>query len=92
MQRHFQRVKPRKIAFSKEITKVFLRIKERIKEEEIDFGEADKDEFKDDKDDYDFLDKYNKKSTAADFDIDLDLDFFVGGDKNRKKLVVNAVS
>ena len=92
MQRHFQRVKPRKIAFSKEITKVFPRIKERIKEEELDFGEADKDEFKDDKDDYDFLDKYNKKSTDADFDIDLDLDFFVGGDKNRKKLVVNAVS
>ena len=39
---------PRKIAFSKEITKVFPRIKERIKEEELDFGEADKDEFKDD--------------------------------------------
>ena len=84
-------VEPRKIAFTKEITKVLPRIK-RIKEEELDFGEADKDEFKDDKDDYDFLDKYNKKSTDADFDIDLDLDFFVGGDENRKKLVVNAVS
>ena len=85
-------VEPRKIAFSKEITKVFPRIKERIKEEELDFGEADKDEFKDDKDDYDLLDKYDKKTTDADFDIDMDLDFFVGGDKNRKKLVVNAVS
>ena len=36
-------VEPRKIAFSKEITKVFPR----IKQEELDFGEADKDEFKD---------------------------------------------
>ena len=85
-------VEPRKIAFSKEITKVFPRIKERIKEEELDFGEADKDKFKEDKDDYDFLDKYEKKITDADFDMDMDLDFFVGGDKNRKKLVVNAVS
>ena len=82
-------VEPRKIAFSKEITKVFPR----IKQEELDFGEADKDEFKDEfKDDYDFLDKYDKKTTDADFDMDMDLDFFVGGDKNRKKLVDNAVS
>ena len=51
-------VEPRKIAFSKEITKVFPR----IKQEELDFGEADKDEFKDEfKDDYNFLDKYDKK-------------------------------
>ena len=79
---------PRKIAFSKETTKIFPRIKQ-----ELDFSEADKDEFKDEfKDDYDFLDKYDKKTTDADFDMDMDLDFFVGGDKNRKKLVRNAVS
>ena len=79
---------PRKIAFSKETTKIFPRIKQ-----ELDFSEADKDEFKDEfKDDYDFLDKYDKKTTDADFDMDMDLDFFVGGDKNRKKLFDNAVS
>ena len=51
-------VEPHKIAFSKEITQVFPR----IKQEGLDFGEADKDEFKDEfKDDYDFLDKYDKK-------------------------------
>ena len=75
---------PRKIAFSKEITKVFPK----IKEEELDFGEADKDEFKDDYND--FLDDYEKKTTDADFEMDLD--FFAGGDKNKKKLIDNAVS
>ena len=65
---------PRKIAFSKEITKIFPK----IKQEELDFGEADKDEFKDEfKDDYDFLDKYDKKTTDADFDMDMDLDLTI---------------
>ena len=76
---------PRKIAFSKEITKVFPKIKEEIKEEELDFGEADKDEFMDD---YNDFDEYDKKTTDSDFEIDLD---FFGGDKNKKKLIDNAV-
>ena len=76
---------PRKIAFSKEITKVFPKIKEEIKEEELDFGESDKDEFKDD---YNDFDEY-KELTDKDFEVDLD--FFTGGDKNKKKLIDNAV-
>ena len=82
-------VEPRKIAFSKEITKIFPK----IKQEELDFGEADKDEFKDESEDnYAFLDKYEKKTTDEDIDMEADLDFFVGGDKNRKKLIDNAIS
>ena len=81
---------PRKIAFSKEITKVFPKIKTEIKEEELDFGESDKDEFKDEfKDDYKDFNNY-KELTDKDFEI-LDLDFFAGGDKNKKKLIDNAV-
>ena len=82
-------VEPRKIAFSKEITKIFPK----IKQEELDFGEADRDEFKDESEDnYAFLDKYEKKTTDEDIDMEADLDFFVGGDKNRKKLIDNAIS
>ena len=82
-------VEPRKIAFSKEITKIFPK----IKQEELDFGEADKDEFKDESEDnYAFLDKYEKKTTDEDIDMEADLDFFVGSDKNRKKLIDNAIS
>ena len=81
---------PRKIAFSKEITKVFPKIKTEIKEEELDFGESDKDEFKDEfKDDYKDFNNY-KELTDKDFEV-LDLDFFAGGDKNKKKLIDNAV-
>ena len=81
---------PRKIAFSKEITKVFPKIKKEIKEEELDFGESDKDEFKDEfKDDYKDFNNY-KELTDKDFEV-LDLDFFAGGDKNKKKLIDNAV-
>ena len=82
-------VEPRKIAFSKEITKIFPK----IKQEELDFGEANRDEFKDESEDnYAFLDKYEKKTTDEDIDMEADLDFFVGGDKNRKKLIDNAIS
>ena len=82
-------VEPRKIAFSKEITKIFPK----IKQEELDFGEADRDEFKDESEDnYAFLDKYEKKTTDEDIDMEADLDFFVGGDKNRRKLIDNAIS
>ena len=81
---------PRKIAFSKEITKVFPKIKEEIKEEELDFGESDKDEFKDEfKDDYKDFDNY-KEITDKDFEV-VDLNFFAGGDKNKKNLIDNAV-
>ena len=87
-------IEPRKVAFSKEITKIFPK----IKEEELDFGEADKDEFED-KEDIDFLDKTDKydfpiktKTKTVDESLDMDLDFYVGGDKNSKKLMVNAVS
>ena len=81
---------PRKIAFSKEITKVFPKIKKEIKEEELDFGESDKDEFKDEfKDDYKDFNNY-KELTDKDFEV-VDLDFFAGGDKNKKKLIDNVV-
>ena len=97
------RVEPRKIAVSKEITKIFPK----IKEEELDFGEADKDDFEDKKDvDFfdkaDFLDKSDKynfpiettksKTKTADLKEKIDFDFYVGGDKNSKKLIANAVS
>ena len=87
------RVEPRKIAVSKAITKIFPK----IREEELDFGEADKDDFED-KEDVDFLDKTDKydfpiaKKTAANLEENVDFDFFAGGDKNSKKLIVNAVS
>ena len=95
-------VETRKIAFSKEITKMFPK----IKEEELDLGQGDIDEFKDEGDlDYlDRTDKYDfpmkdeqelpksiiKKSVNE--TLDIDLDFFAGGDKNSKKLMKNAVS
>ena len=96
-------VEPRKLAVSKAITKIFPK----IREEELDFGEADKDDFPD-KEDLDFLDKTDKydfpepetaaaatalAATAAAVvkQEDPDLDFYVGGDKNSKKLMVNAV-
>ena len=91
------RVEPRKIAVSKAITKIFPK----IREEELDFGEADKDDFED-KEDVDFLDKTDKydfpiettkpKTKTANLEQDFDFDFYVGGDKNSKKLMANAVS
>ena len=90
------RVEPCKIAVSKAITKIFPK----IREEELDFGEADKDDFED-KEDVDFLDKTDKydfpiqttktKTKTADLKQDFDFDFYVGGDKNSKKLMANAV-
>ena len=91
------RVEPHKIAVSKAITKIFPK----IREEELDFGEADKDDFED-KEDVDFLDKSDKydfpikttkpKTKTANLKQDLGFDFYVGGDKNSKKLMANAVS
>ena len=96
------RVEPRKIAVSKEITKIFPK----IKEEELDFGEADKDDFPD-KEDVDFFDKSEKydfpidtktdtktktKTKTANLERNIDSDFYVGGDKNSKNLMDNAVS
>ena len=91
------KIEPRKIAVSKAITKIFPK----IREEELDFGEADKDDFED-KEDVDFLDKTDKyefpiettktKTKTADLEQDFDFDFYVGEDKNSKKLMVNAVS
>ena len=98
-------VEPRKIAVSKAITKIFPK----IREEELDFGEADKDDFADNEEDLDFLDKTDKynfpepetaaaatalAATAAAVveQEDPDLDFYVRGDKNSKKLMVNAVT
>ena len=95
-------VETRKIAFSKEITKMFPK----VKEEELDFGQADVDEFKDEGD-LDFLDKTDKydfpikeekelpkptiKKPVTET-LDIDLDFFAGGDKNSRKLMKNAAS
>ena len=97
------KIEPRKIAVSKAITKIFPK----IKEEELDFGEADKDDFED-KEDIDFLDKADfldksdkydfpiettkTKTKTADLKQDFGFDFYVGGDKNSKKLMVSAVS
>ena len=97
-------VETRKIAFSKEITKMFPK----IKEEELPLGQGDIDEFKDEGD-LDFLDKTDKydfpmrddeqeipkakpkpKAKPVNQTLDIDLDFFVGGDKNSKKLMKNA--
>ena len=96
------KIETRNIAFSKEITKMFPK----MKQEELDFGKADVDEFKDEGD-LDFLDK----TDTYDFPVkeeqeipkptikkpinetlDIDLDFFAGGDKNSKKLMKNAAS
>ena len=87
-------VEPHKIAVSKAITKIFPK----IREEELDFGEADKDDFED-KEDLDFLDRSEKydiettkpKKKTANLEQDFDFDFYVGGDKNSKKLMANAV-
>ena len=94
------KVKTGKIAFSKEMTKMFPK----IREQELDYGEADVDEFKD-VGDLDFLDKTDKydfpmqeeefkkdRAEARDETFDMDLDFYAGGDKNSKKLMANAVS
>ena len=91
------KIEPRKIAVSKAITKIFPK----IREEELDFGEVDKDDFEDKKD-VDFLDKTDKydfpiettktKTKSADLKQDFDFDFYVGGDKNSKKLMVNVFS
>ena len=85
-------VETRKIAFSKEITKMFPK----IKEEELPLGQGDVDEFKDEGD-LDFLDKTDKydfpmkeeeqqeipKPTIKKQEtLDIDLDFFAGGNKN----------
>ena len=76
------RVEPRKIAVSKAITKIFPK----IREEELDFGEADKDIFED-KEDVDFLDKTDKydfpiettkpKKKTANLEQDFDLIFML---------------
>ena len=100
-------IKTAKIAFSKEITKTFPKIKKRMREEELDdFGEVDKDEFKDEGD-LDFIEREEQKemrkflkSNKDDFPmkekvnetLDIDLDFFTGGDKNSRKLMINAVA
>ena len=98
------KIETRNIAFSKEITKMFPK----IKEEELPLGQGDVDEFKDEGD-LDFLDKTDKydfpmkeeeipKATIKKQQqqqqqtLDIDLDFFAGGDKNSRKLMKNAVS
>ena len=97
-------VETRKIAFSKEITKMFPK----IKEEELPLGQGDVDEFKDEGD-LDFLDKSDKydfpmkdeeekpkatikKQQQQQQTLDIDLDFFTGGDKNSRKLMKTAAS
>ena len=92
-------VETRKIAFSKEITKMFPK----VKEEELPLGQGDVDEFKDEED-LDFLDKTDKYDFPMKEEIpkaaikkpqqtlDIDLDFFAGCDKNSRKLMKNAAS
>ena len=94
-------VETRKIAFSKEITKMFPK----VKEEELPLGQGDVDEFKDEGD-LDFLDKTDKYDFPMKEEqqkipkpkikkpetLDIDLDFFAGGDKNSRKLMKTAVS
>ena len=94
-------VETRKIAFSKEITKMFPK----VKEEELPLGQGDVDEFKDEGD-LDFLDKTDKydfpmkeeeeipkpKTKKPQQTLDIDLDFFAGGDKNSRKLMKTAAS
>ena len=97
----------RSVAFSKEITKLFPK----VKEEELSLGPADVDEFKDVAD-LDFLDKTDKYDFPMKDDeeqvkpkkqqqqqqqqqqetLDIDLDFFAGGDKNSRKLMMAATS
>ena len=97
----------RSVAFSKEITKLFPK----VKEEELSLGPADVDEFKDEAD-LDFLDKTDKNDFPMKDDeeqvkpkkqqqqqqqqqqqtLDIDLDFFAGGDKNSRKLMMAATS
>ena len=92
------KIETRKIAFSKEITKMFPK----VKEEELPLGQEDIDEFKDEGD-LDFLDKTDKYDFPMKEEeipkpsikkqqqtLDIDLDFFAGGDKNSKKLMKNA--
>ena len=92
------KIETRKIAFSKEITKMFPK----IKEEELPLGQGDVDEFKDEGD-LDFLDKTDKydfpmkeeipkPSIKKQETLDINLDFFAGGDKNSRKLMKNAAS
>ena len=94
------KIETRKIAFSKEITKMFPK----VKEEELPLGQGDIDEFKDEGD-LDFLDKTDKYDFPMKKEeipkpsikkqqqtLDIDLDFFAGGDKNSKKLMKNAAS
>ena len=104
-------VETRRVAFSKEITKLFPK----VKEEELPLGQGDVDEFKDEAD-LDFLDRTDKydfpmteeeeqeipKATIRKKQqrqqqqqqqtLDIDLDFFAGGDKNSKKLMKTAAS
>ena len=99
-------VETRKIAFSKEIAKLFPK----VKEEELPLGQGDVDEFKDEGD-LDFLDKTDKydfpikdeekvpratikqqQQQQQQQTLDIDLDFFAGGDKNSRKLMKTAVS
>ena len=92
-------VETRKIAFSKEITKMFPK----VKEEELPLGQGDVDEFKDEGD-LDFLDKTDKYDFPMKEEIpkaaikkpqqtlDIDLNFFAGGDKNSRKLMKTAAS
>ena len=97
----------RSVAFSKEITKLFPKVKEK----ELSLGPADVDEFKDEAD-LDFLDKTDKYDFPMKDDeeqvkpkkqqqqqqqqqqetLDIDLDFFAGGDKNSRKLMMAATS
>ena len=99
-------VETRKIAFSKEITKLFPK----VKEEELPLGQGDVDELKDEGD-LDFLDKTDKydfpmkdeeeqkipkiikqQQQQQQQTLDIDLDFFAGGDKNSRKLMKTAAS
>ena len=95
------KIETRKVAFSKEITKMFPK----VKEEELDLGQGDIDEFKDEGD-LDFFEsnKYEFPMTeeqelpksvikkTVNETLDINLDFFAGGDKNSKKLIDNVVS
>ena len=98
-------VETRRIAFSKEITKLFPK----VKEEELPLGQGDVDEFKDegDLDFFDRTDKYDfpmkdeeekipkirkKQQQQQQQTLDIDLDFFAGGDKNSRKLMKTAAS
>ena len=102
-------VETRRVALSKEITKLFPK----VKEEELPLGQGDVDEFKDEGD-LDFLDRTDKYDFPMKEDeeeipkirkkqqqqqqqqqqqtLDIDLDFFAGGDKNSRKLMKMAAS